>query len=757
MAYIGYFTSLHTEKLFSVKIRRNGDTSTPREIMLSGEMPFVVRYEENTTPFDPIRNSTATISVVADHYFEDVLPDKAYDTEVILTNETDAIIEWIGYLTPKVYSQGYVEENEVIQLEASDVLSMMQYMDYVPKEEKQIVSFRDVIANTIDQSMLKGFYWPETRTINGGVVYAEDLKISEMNFFSSDTEEAWKNNEVISEMCKYLGFTALQKGEYLYFADFNALTNSDRYTLMKYTKASGYNKTSTIYSGKKQTIVEKSIMGNDANIDFEPVYNKFIVKDNFYKCEELITNIFDDNFLTNRNGGFYEAVEIPVRQPYKQSYRWGRNYKEESTADNDYVYFYRIYDHKDYESVYRNNNLEELNNLGTLLKSPSITQDYVGATLVDFGRAKKDYYEGATKVIQSTLDWERYLCINQNAQGWGSTSFGLKGTPQDNMVVFRLKPKKSMVKLPDDAFIVIDFKVIFEKYLQRNYINPDWNSDQETIKGYSNDGFIQPYYSTIAFRLGFGNKYWQSRNYGDDGKPLADEGLWVENSTAYFLPDLNTNGGWPMINSENGVINKVSWKDWINEQGYKIPLKGVDTTQEITFEIFLPKIHLISNGDNPKTKFNAYCWIKDFNIKVARPNEDEFDENDVVYENVIDEMNVSEMSEITLKYTTQVDGVQPSYSSVIFNNGGSNDFVETMNDISLNISGMKPEQNIIQRYYNQYSTPTKKITYTLPRDFDQLDKYYGVDVDNPTTGYVQLGTEIDYRRDTQQIILIEKK
>ena len=129
MAYIGYFRSLHKNKLYSVTIRKNGDTSTPNEIVLAGSSPFVLQYGENSTPFDPIRNSTATISIVSDHYFEDVLPNKSMDTEVILRNESDNKNVWIGYLTPKIYSHPYENCLYFIQLEASDFVSILQYFD----------------------------------------------------------------------------------------------------------------------------------------------------------------------------------------------------------------------------------------------------------------------------------------------------------------------------------------------------------------------------------------------------------------------------------------------------------------------------------------------------------------------------------------------------------------------------------------------------------------------------------------------------
>ena len=754
MAYIGYFRSLHKNKLYSVTIRKNGDTSTPNEIVLAGSSPFVLRYEENSTPFDPIRNSTATISIVSDHYFEDVLPNKSMDTEVILRNESDDKNVWIGYLTPKIYSQPYENCLEVIQLEASDCVSILQYFDYLPEGNRGITTFKDIIIRIIGNTLLKGFYWPLTKKVNNTIVYPDQLKISEMNFYTSDTDEAWDGQKVLEEMCKYLGMTAVQVGEYLYFADFTALNNADRFQFVPYLKATNYRQGSSVYSGVKRTITPKDVVGNGENISFEPIYNKFVVKDSFYTCEDFITNIFDDNLLTNRNGEFFASVEVPSNST-RATYPWGTTwFHQKYVKDKDdtiYLYFYRLYDHKDYESVYRiDGDLTEVNPIDKLNTS-DITKNYVGGTIVDFGRVRKDYVNDANQmIIANKVDWERYLCINQLGEGWLNTGYGSSyapSRPNDNMVIFRLKPGSTGAVMMDGAnsYLIINFRLLFTKYQKRNYINPDWTKDVVKMSSWESGTYIEAC-GKMAFRLGIGGKYWNGKS-------------WQTTPCSFDITCTRDEDQYAYIMEEKEVLNNVSWELNIDEQGYKIPLDGVDTAGEIVFDFFLPQLQIITDFDRLEdTKYNGYCWIRDFSIKTATIGQDkEVEESDVVYENIIDEDNVSTMSDIDVKFTTSVANTKPSYSNVLYYNNGKNTFLKEIKETGLNGEAQVPEENIIQRYYQQYSTPTKRLIYAFPVEFGVFDKYYGMDVDNPNVGYVSLGAEIDFAADRQEITLVEKK
>ena len=757
--YIGYFRSLHNDTLYSVNIKTKSNDFKEKEIILAGEQPFVVSYTESTTIFEPIKTSIATIRIVSNNYMEDIIPSKARDVSVTLVNENDGTVEWFGYITPKLYSQGYEKEYEEIEFEAADVVSSLQYLDYYYEGNRGLATFKEIIVNAFKNTGIVGFYWPTTKLINGRYLYPDELKISERNFYSDDTDEPWNFQEVIEEMCKYLGLTCIQYKDRVYFMDYGALSdNTDKFQFLYFTRATNWNQGANVWSGTKRIIDGDDIMGNGSQISFEPMYNKIIVKDNFYTCEEYITNLFDDSALTNRGGEFFSSFQLDAppkhptggySMPNKPTYPWGtswfdQKYVGDGDGDNNYYFWHRLYDHKDFESVYRNDNLQETT--PTTLNGVDTTKLYVGATICDLGRVRKDYINDAYQmIVENKVDWERYLLISQRGKGWG-----WNGSRNDNMVVFRTKPNSTGQVLLDaeNSYLIIYYKVLFEKYQWRNYINPTWENKSAKAGFWQNSTQVDSC-SVLAFRLGIGGKYWNGSK-------------WTDSSASTFTISHTRQGEeeFAVFNSEREVLNNVSWELNIEEEGYKIPMAGVDTAGEFVFEIFLPKIQLITDYDGikPTSFYNQYCWIKDFKMTTATVGQDkEVEESDIVYENVIDQDSIYEMGDIECKFTTSVPNTKPAFSNVVFWDGTTNTLFKTFDENALPDKGMKPEENIIQRYHKQYSTPTKKLSYSLGIEFTPFDKYFGMDVDNPNVGYVQNGVEIDYSRDTQIMTLVEKK
>ena len=754
MNYIGYFKGLNDVQ-YEVQIVKD-DTQAPKEILMAGASPFVVNYNTSNTPFDGIRTSTATISIVHDTYLEDVLPSTARETRVMLKGNNQTL--WDGYLTPKIYNQGYQDCLETIQLEAADCLSSTQYI-YYETEVKTVKSFRDIIGYILNQTNIEGFYWPATRWVNDKQVYPDELLISENNFFSSDTDESWMGNEIIEEICKYMGFTAIQKGKYLYFVDYSYLSKNPGIPYTYYAKSTNYSQGTTSIIGKINTITQDDITGAGEEVSFEPIYNKFVVKDSFYAAEDLISNIFDDNMLTNRNGDFFKSINITAPPPGytdRPEYPWGaewfsQDFKKDA-ADSQFVFFHRLYDHEQFESVYRDDTLYELKNIpDTTKKSQNITRDYVGATILDLGVARKEYTSDSNQtVVTNKVDWNRYLCINQRGKGWGYENVG-KGYGEainDKMVVFRLKPGyRSSVILDDDNYLVIYYSMLFTKYIERNYINPDWTT-RAFKKAWTTNGESEgTSFGNLAFRIGFGNKYWNGSS-------------WQNSSTTFVIPCVRDKDDYGVVMETKEVLNNVNWELDIHEKGYKIPLAGVNTGDEITFEIYLPKLQFLT--DFPRAQpleYNQYCWIKDFSIKITKVGQDkEVEEADVVYENIVNEDNVNEMSDIDLKITTSVPNSKNSYSNVVYLNKSTNQlsYLKTMRDPSISQT-MAPEENIITRYNKQYSTPTKRLNYTFNTGLSLLDVYKGMDFENSEARYVQLGTELDYKNNQQIMTLVELK
>lgn len=758
--YIGYFRSVYNNILYSVKlISLPEDSNKPFPITLSGDEPFIVNYNTSDTPFDSYRTSTATIKIVSDTYFENILPSKAQEVKVYLTNEDTGDIVWCGFLTPKIYDMEYVNCNEIIELEAADCVSVLQYIDYEPFKDMGIINMKNIIDRLCTSTqLLEGYYIPLTKKMEDGTwLKFSNLQISETNFFSSDMEEAWTYQEVLDEICKYLGLTAIQIGTKLHFVDYTAYNKMESYTSTYFIKQSGwennYPQSTSSILATPYTITENDIMGGGASISFEPIYNKIYVNCNEYNCEDFIPNIFDDKYLTNRNGDFYESIKIPNETPaiaqYPYGSSWGKQkYVDEEVSDADYTYFHRIYDNKWWQPIYRTQSLTyaDENDYTPVLGGSEITKNFVGATIVDLGTVKNKYFDQTewAIIVANKMDYERYLCISQMGNGIDAAgnATAYVGSITNTHTVFELKPNfKSRCLVSKNAYLVIDYNMIFEKYIHRNYINPEWGTTHNKGKA----GFYVKN-SDLFLIVGIGDKYWNGSK-------------WSTTKYAFRINSENKDSD-EIFNTEKGIVNTVNWELNVNEQGYIIPLNDVDITQVITIQILLPSYQdgIYPTQSSPLDySWNNYCWIKDFSIKVVEPNQDqEVEDNDIVYENIIDEENVNKLDDISLKITSFTNDRTPSYSNVGYV-GSDNVFLQIVVEDALSSTPQLPEENIIERYYSQYSTPTKKIEMTVGNNISQLQKIYGCDVDNPTDGYVILGGEIDYLYDRQTITMVEKK
>ena len=782
--YFGHFNTLNCNKKYEVRITASGDSTDYKEIPLAGDSPFTVIYNTSNTPFDPVRTSRAVINIVYDAYLADALSSCAQGTKVELLNITDTantVTEWIGYLNTGPIQAGYDSCYETIQLDASDCISSLQYIDYTESNCGSTVNIKDIIAQICDATVeLEGFYWTRSKKYNasnGAIILPEHLAIAEHNFQYNDTQEEWKLSQVLEEICRYLGFTCLQWGKRMYFIDYQYLeTHTDLY-MNWYSKASNYTMGASSHGDATYNVTSGSYLSNGATISFEPIYNKIVVNANMYAADDIIPNIFDDKFLTNRisSGDFYSNIEISAVTPDTPSYPHGgtwyslgfeQQYVPEHDGEKDsegreirdlkdskYRYFQRLYDHKFYDSIYSDEYGTTVYPSTGVTKSSSITKNYRGGTIVDLGVVRNKYMdEYHNYIVPSKLDYTRYLCICElykNPPDGSSSAVGVR------LPVFRLKPNyKPMVMVDDKSYLVLYCNCIFERYEKRNYINPQWN-DTECSTNWMAAGKWRNHFSTPLFRIHVGDLGWSTNqnkwvaagSFFDYVKP---EMLWESDKKDYW-------------NREMEILNNVSWEDKLNCEGIKIPLSGIDITQGVEFEILNPDPAFYGNTGSPNFvnkfyEYNAYCWIKDLSLKIVQEGqEDGGNDNDIVYENIIDECSVNDMNEIRVKITTHSYEVKPSYSDMIYVYGDKPVFLFKVYEESLHDTlAQKPEENIIQKYVHQYGTQTKKITLPLSSDITPLQRLTGVDVENPTVGYTQLGTEIDYRKGMQSITAVEK-
>ena len=308
MKYIGEFYSIDST-LYKIEIE-NKKSGTNKNIKLSSS-PFIssIEGDDDLIVYSPIKCGGATISILTESFNPDFYAGTPKEVKVTLTNETLNKVEWIGYITPTMYSQGFDLELEELQLDCVDgiaVLKNIKYQSDVDSEgnpKREIKTFSQIIAFCLKQSeCYKNLYISdnvqlESSTSNDSVI--EMFRLSESGLFDKkddinepDENVAWSCYDVLFQICQYLGYSLTIDGENIIILDYDAIKKGNN-SYFKYTIGGDTLKNPTKETlNFKYHIKEGSYSENGTSIELTPIYNKVTVVDDFNTLEsgELDTN-----------------------------------------------------------------------------------------------------------------------------------------------------------------------------------------------------------------------------------------------------------------------------------------------------------------------------------------------------------------------------------------------------------------------------------------------------------------------------------
>ena len=226
MKYTGQFSNIENHTYY-INITTDGDSSKTKEIKL-GVSPLTTSYEGGDDYiYKPVKYSSTTIKILSEDYLYDLYSAKAQQNKVQIINYMGNTV-WVGYTTPNLYSQGYENPIEEIEVECIDGLSTLQYLNYTPiHTNKSIVTFKELINHLLNKCNCYSRFFISNAIYNPNYpndYYWEKLKISEMNFFDED-DEPMKCDEVLEELCQFMGVTCYADGTDIYFIDYDAIKN----------------------------------------------------------------------------------------------------------------------------------------------------------------------------------------------------------------------------------------------------------------------------------------------------------------------------------------------------------------------------------------------------------------------------------------------------------------------------------------------------------------------------------------------------
>lgn len=814
MRYIGKFRNIN-DKLYTVEIVTNNSTVSQTDITL-GVPPFVTSMNTSgETLYKVAKYQSATIKLVTESYYFDMYAAKAHDTFVKLLDDNNEV-EWIGYLTPNVYNNPWVGGKYEIELEAIDALSTLKYFKYKPiNNQKGIVSFADILNYILDKcDAYTKFYFSDNTKLSSNSTDSilNHLCMSEENFFKqkdddnkTDDDVAWTMKDVLEEICRFLGVTAIAYKDSVYFIDYDAIKNGNNdyweYTIGSSNLPSKVTKTANY--AIEGTLGQNNIAESGQNIVLDDVYNKVTIKDNLYKYTSVIPDLYnyaenitkstdpDLSSSTNINNGRYgEVVGSEIGN------------EKNKTNNNMIAMIDRVYDpqedkYTNYNAVfvkyfknpyykfyyYPNGNTNTVRQEVTSLNYTD-TKNLHGAFIAKFDVEKMDekldrnsfgeaieYITGYTTDLNSRLDaW-----LAKNEVGDISLSnYIVMLNPSTNHITNEniLKYPYFETTLPDttalfggeNAYLVISGSYAFHVFDDDPYPIPSGQVDISEGRYAIDDG-----HGYLLCKLQWGNHYWNGTE-------------WTTTESTFHLNyivdkiDKSKRRADNIMFKDNSFVNTISWRIGTSEKGYAIKCPSnnimVGLPKLTVYKPFDPNWHSAKSGDNEGQHYKMYCvFLKNFNIKaiIGDPTYTDKNNTDTEYTNIINLDHVNELKKIEFKINTW-DDKAPNYSCVGVNNNGTYSFLDKTYNVALNDGEsswydwtntsngmMRQEEHMIYRICNQYTNPA--ITMNISLKYNNLFKPYSIVTDKYLSGksFIVNEMDFDYYAGKVETKIIEKK
>lgn len=759
LAYYANFKSRYNIP-YTIEIRTKESVSAPEELILSST-PFVAEWEADSL-FKPLKMSNAVCQILTKKMLFGLYIGDAQGVKIVLINNSDNKVEWVGYVSPNLYSSDYISV-DTVDIEAVDTIACLENIKYSYIGGKaEFRSFYDIIVHILDKAdPLKSVDVLRVQNCNKVAssksnCVLEDLYVNERNFFD-EMGEPMTCKDVLSSLVGYLGMTMFQWRNTYYIVDYEYINNEHDECYRYHRAVPSLNEKS--YLGMiHKNIKDIGISGSNGSVSLDNVFNKVSVVASTNAIDDLCPELFDDEDLVNQNA-----------DPNK--------YYEETIGENVFLSAY-FKSKENWETYYSG------------IEIPEITPSNINGIFDCSFFQKTDSYN-LKSGEPSSLNWEAALTFYRNSLpdiNGGYLSMKERYTPF-------LKLNKKNISLLPGGYIIVDFRY----KLSQHYISSDgYESPSKNALYVSNDNnkYSSGYEDTKYYcRLRIGDYYYDGERWNLYSDYLSNKEYYetvvgttsISGKLQYYK--INSSGDRVEItkteydkiiagdkflivrkNNENDKIydtwysptNQVSYKYNLSDaiDGVLIKLPNFLLYGEITFELCPPTILggmpcYLTTGDG--SGYCRYCHLKDLTLKYTNKKYvyDVFgnklnDAEDIVYSNVINDNYVTEAEDVELLVNSYAENAL-SYSNVATKKEGKYDYLKSVFS-PLENEYYLPEQLLIDKLYRHHRSPKVIYRNSLKYYLSPLDV---INENSLNKSMVVNALGVDYANDSADVTLIE--
>lgn len=316
----GYYYNRLEEKI-SVYILIRGDRSEKVEIGGDGsgitfsDDPVEITSQVNDT-FDHLLCSQASIRLLCKNYIKEFFSGSCRDAVVNIYRGTKCL--FAGYIEPQTFSQGYNECEDEVELTCVDALSALQYSKYKNvgsplvlynkvKAEAQQRTFHDIVMDILNGVMDgidilgghdKPLYYDGSKYVaaekDKQYSILQDISISELLFLGDEEDDVWTQEDVLTEILRYLNLHIRQDGLSLYLFSWETIRSGKSH---QWHNLKGVD---NLFIDPKILDITTSIVADcDTQISVAETYNQLKLTADVKEMENVVKSPLDSDALCN--------------------------------------------------------------------------------------------------------------------------------------------------------------------------------------------------------------------------------------------------------------------------------------------------------------------------------------------------------------------------------------------------------------------------------------------------------------------------
>ena len=742
------------DNTIDIEIYKKGSTLSTTELLCSSES-IVINYEGGTDIFKAIKCSDCQIDIVTKNVLNELYTGLGNNIYCIIKKNDNVI--WYGFTVPCLYTTDFDDELNSLSLQFNDILSTLSNYNYEfsINETDNISSAYNIIKSIIKRvdsdNIIKNIYLMSNKEIEGNDDLLNTLFLNEHNFFD-EKGESEKCKEVLEYISQYLNTTLYYQDESIYFVDYQALNKYNKY--IKYNLDNDTVEKDIVLNSRFNN-VNSIIYESNASIELNEIFNQVTVVANTNKYDEMIKSPLEESDLINQNTNqnkYYETRKNINGTDYtllnaffksKNNYNYlipfsvnfdtkERTNIDELTIDN----LQSVYAGTTWQKCIKYKVDEEPSSLNwdTYL---SLLHGYNGSK--PYGQIEDCFLKYNQDVAKLNVFEGGFLIVNMNYR------FSFYFNPLDEFQYESVHRGDFNTLIPARLRISNQYYFDGEKFTDYSIL------ERRKQNGYYNEVRVFDYYTGThrIYRIydSYGDRYYvledeyNSYQGQKDSSETTDpnlcygfnKGMTSEGYTIicycdedyyheclledkFYLVTKNKDGD-PVYENKN-LTNTVSWRMNLNDASDGIAIKLPDTplTGKIEFELYRPN-HLgtyidanivLDDKGKPLHAGIRYLYamhISDITMKYANVNEkgmfeDDTDNNDIKYTNVIDNNIINELSDIEFRVNT-FSTKQNSYSYALLNDGGTLKFCNNITDTITDDEDIA-ENLCVKKYVNYY-------------------------------------------------------